>query len=120
MQPFCGPASRNLAADGRWYAALDNVGRSHSDVLRLLLVPRPRANTALADTASQPVWLPIQEQHPAPSGVQLFHHIAKRAVSGSSLCRHSSQNGHSAVHVVNDQDIFLAVMLSVQTTNILR
>jgi len=45
MQPFCGPASRNLAAYGRWHAARDNVGRSHSDVLRLLLASRPHANT---------------------------------------------------------------------------
>jgi len=45
MQPFCGPASRNLAANGRWHAARDNVGRSHSDVLRLLLASRPHVNT---------------------------------------------------------------------------
>jgi transposase-like protein len=45
MQPFCGPASKNLAAYGRWHAARDNANRSHSDVLRLLLVPNHRANT---------------------------------------------------------------------------
>jgi hypothetical protein len=45
MQPFCGPASKTLAAYGRWHAARDNVGRHHSDVLRLLLASRPRANT---------------------------------------------------------------------------
>ena len=45
MQPFCGPASRNLAAYGRWHAARDNLGRSHRDVLSLLLVSGPHANT---------------------------------------------------------------------------
>jgi hypothetical protein len=45
MQPFCGPASGDLAAYGRLHAARDNVGRGHSDVLRLLLASRPRANT---------------------------------------------------------------------------
>lgn len=45
MQPFCGPASKNLAACGRWHAARDNVGRNHRDVLRLLLASGPSANT---------------------------------------------------------------------------
>jgi transposase-like protein len=45
MQPFCGPASKNLAAYGRWHAARDNADRSHRDVLRLLLSSGPRANT---------------------------------------------------------------------------
>jgi len=45
MQPFCGPASRNLAAYGRWHAARDNVGRSHRDVLSLLLVSGAHTNT---------------------------------------------------------------------------
>ena len=42
-QPFCGPASSNLAAYGRWHAARDNVGRSNRNVLKLLLVSRPHA-----------------------------------------------------------------------------
>lgn len=45
MQPFCGPASKNLGAYGRWHAARDNVGRSHRDVLRLLLAAGPHTNT---------------------------------------------------------------------------
>ncbi len=45
MQPFCGPASKHLAAYGRWHAARDNAGRSYHDVLRLLLASVPRANT---------------------------------------------------------------------------
>jgi len=45
MQPFCGPASRNLAAYGRWHAARDNADRSYSDALRLLLASGPCANT---------------------------------------------------------------------------
>ena len=45
MQPFCGPASKNLAAYGRWHAARENADRSYLDVLRLLLVSSPRTNT---------------------------------------------------------------------------
>ena len=45
MQPFCGPASRNLAAYGRWHAARDNVGHSHLDVFRLMLASGTHANT---------------------------------------------------------------------------
>ena len=45
MQPFCGPASKNLAAYGRWHAARNNTDRSYLDTLRLLLAPGPRANT---------------------------------------------------------------------------
>ena len=45
MQPFCGPASKNLAAYGRWHAARDNADRSYLDVLRLLLASGPCANT---------------------------------------------------------------------------
>ena len=45
MQPFCGPASKNLAAYGRWHAARDNADRSHLDALRPLLASGPRTNT---------------------------------------------------------------------------
>ena len=45
MQPFCGPASKNLAAYGRWHAARNNADRSYLDALRLLLASDPRANT---------------------------------------------------------------------------
>jgi transposase-like protein len=45
MQPFCGPASKNLAAYGRWHAARDNADRSYRDVLRPLLTSRTCANT---------------------------------------------------------------------------
>ncbi len=45
MQPFCGPASRNLAAYGRWHAARNNVDRPYLHALRLLLASGPRANT---------------------------------------------------------------------------
>ena len=45
MQPFCGPASKNLATYGRWHAARNNADRSYLDVLRLLLASGPRANT---------------------------------------------------------------------------
>jgi len=45
MKPFCGPASKNLAAYGRWHAARDNTDRSYLDVLRLLLASGPRPNT---------------------------------------------------------------------------
>jgi hypothetical protein len=46
MQPFCGPASKNLAAYGRWHAARSNADRSYLHALRLLLASSPRANTA--------------------------------------------------------------------------
>jgi len=45
MQPFCGPASKNLAAYGRWHAARDNPDRSYLDVLRPLLASGHRTNT---------------------------------------------------------------------------
>ena len=45
MQPFCGPASRNLAACGRWHAARDNADRRYLDMLRQLLASGPCANT---------------------------------------------------------------------------
>lgn len=45
MQPFCGPASKNLTAYGRWHAARNNADRSYLDALRLLLASGPRANT---------------------------------------------------------------------------
>jgi hypothetical protein len=45
MQPFCGPASKNLAAYGRWHAARNNADRSYLDAIGPLLVPRPRTNT---------------------------------------------------------------------------
>ncbi len=45
MQPFCGPASKNLAAYGRWHAARNNEDRSYLDALRLMLASGPRANT---------------------------------------------------------------------------
>ena len=41
MQPFCGPASRNLAAYGRWHAARNNADRSYLDALRPLLGKHP-------------------------------------------------------------------------------
>ncbi len=45
MQPFCGPASKNLPAYGRWHAARNNAGRSYLDALRPLLASGHRANT---------------------------------------------------------------------------
>ncbi|MFP4405673.1 IS1595 family transposase [Rhodosalinus sp.] len=45
MQPFCGPASKNLAAYGRWHAARDNADRSYLDALRPLLASGHRNNT---------------------------------------------------------------------------
>lgn len=45
MQPFCGPASKNLAAYGRWHAARNNADRSYLDAIGPLLAPRPRTNT---------------------------------------------------------------------------
>ena len=45
MQPFCGPASKNLAAYGRWRAARDNSSPDYADVVRLLLASGPRTNT---------------------------------------------------------------------------
>ena len=45
MQPFCGPASKNLAAYGRCHAARNNADRSCLDALRLQLASGPRANT---------------------------------------------------------------------------
>jgi hypothetical protein len=45
MQPFCGPASKNLAAYGRWNAARDNADRNYLDTLRPLLAATPRTNT---------------------------------------------------------------------------
>jgi len=45
MQPLCGPASKNLAAYGRWHAARHDADRSYLDVLRLLFDSGPRINT---------------------------------------------------------------------------
>ena len=45
MQPFCGPAAKNLAAYGRGHAARDNANRSYLDALRPLLAQGPRTNT---------------------------------------------------------------------------
>lgn len=45
MRPFCGPASKNLVAYGRWHAARDNADCSYLDLFRLLLAPGHRANT---------------------------------------------------------------------------
>ena len=45
MRPFCGPASRNLAAYGRWHAARDNEGRGYLEMLRRMLASGPLANT---------------------------------------------------------------------------
>jgi hypothetical protein len=45
MQPFCGPASKNLTAYGRWHAARNNADRSYPDTLRLMLASGPRTNT---------------------------------------------------------------------------
>jgi len=55
MKPFCGPASKHLAAYGRWHVARDNAGRSHRDVLRLLLASGPRANTICWHCLSRPM-----------------------------------------------------------------
>src|SRR6056297_671554 len=44
MKPFCGPASKNLAAYGRGHAARDNADRSYLDALRLLLASAPSTN----------------------------------------------------------------------------
>jgi hypothetical protein len=46
MHPFCGPASKNLAAYGRCHAGRDNADRSYLDVLRMLLASGPRNNAA--------------------------------------------------------------------------
>lgn len=45
IQPFCGPASKNLAAYGRWHDARNKADRSYLDALRLLLASCPCANT---------------------------------------------------------------------------
>ncbi len=47
MQPFCGPASKNLAAYGHWHATRNKADRSYLDALWPLLAPppRPRNNT---------------------------------------------------------------------------
>jgi len=45
MQPFCGPASKNLVAYGRWHAARDNADRSYLDVIRKLLASGHPTNT---------------------------------------------------------------------------
>ena len=45
MQPFCGPASKNLAAYGRWHGARSNADRSYLHAISLLLASGPRANT---------------------------------------------------------------------------
>ena len=45
MQPFCAPASENLAAYGRWYAARNNVDRYYLYVHRSLLTHTPRTRS---------------------------------------------------------------------------
>jgi len=44
MQPFCGPASKNPAAYGRWHAARNNADSSQLDALRLVFASGLRAN----------------------------------------------------------------------------
>ena len=41
---FHAPASRNLAACGRWHAARDNADRAYLHVFRPLLAPGPRTS----------------------------------------------------------------------------
>ena len=41
MQPFCGPASKNLAAYGRWHAARSNADRSYLHALTGVRSYRP-------------------------------------------------------------------------------
>ena len=45
MQPFCGPASKNLAPYCRWHAARDNAATGYLDVLRQLRASGTRTNT---------------------------------------------------------------------------
>lgn len=45
MQPFCGPASKDLAAYGRWHVARNNANRSYLDAIRLLLASGLRTHT---------------------------------------------------------------------------
>ena len=56
MQPFCGPASKNLVAYGRWHAARNNADRSYTDALKLLRCAQALAPTRFADTAHIHVW----------------------------------------------------------------
>ncbi|SFE04309.1 hypothetical protein SAMN04515678_105306, partial [Roseivivax sediminis] len=45
IRPFCGPASRNLRAYGRWHAARENGDRDYLSIFKAFLdTPRP-ANT---------------------------------------------------------------------------
>ena len=45
LAPFCGPASKNLTAYGRWHAARDNADRDYHSIFRMLLASAGPANT---------------------------------------------------------------------------
>lgn len=45
LAPFCGPASKNLTAYGRWHAARDNADRDYHSIFKLLLSSSGPANT---------------------------------------------------------------------------
>ena len=45
IRPFCGPASQNLKAYGRWHAARENGDRDYLSIFKAFLdAPKP-ANT---------------------------------------------------------------------------
>ena len=51
--------------------------------------------------------------------ITLFDRIAERSVSGPSLCSHASQNRHSAIDIVDNQNVCLPVMLTMEPADIL-
>lgn len=51
--------------------------------------------------------------------VSLFDRVAERSVSGPSFCSHASQNRHSAIDVVDNENVRFPVMLTVEPANVL-
>lgn len=54
------------------------------------------------------------------SGLRLFDSVAERPIPSPSLCRHPCQHSHVFVHVIDDERVGLAVVPSVQPSDVLR
>src|ERR1700682_4074243 len=49
----------------------------------------------------------------------LLKHVTERPISRSPPCRHARQHRHQFIDIVDDENLGLPVMLTVQTANIL-
>ena len=57
---------------------------------------------------------------PLTAGRPLLDHVAKCAIARAPFCGHPSENRHSLIDIVYDQDIPFSVMFAMQPTDILR